>query len=138
MRVSKFWSFMARFAIGGALEASAVVVAGVAYYHSFVATMASKMIVTAPSPANEALKALALLLNLESIEFVDGNECKLLVEEAHPLLTTTTKTTTIVGWPSVIQYLCQHTVLWDSEQSLLVQDWIQLAATALLNGMYGV
>jgi len=93
------------------------------------------MTLSAPAPANEALKALALLLNL-NVEIVPSETCKLVIEEVHPLAENQTRTTTIEGWPSCIKHLAQSTVLWDSANSLQVEDWIQAAATALLNGMY--
>ena len=96
----------------------------------------SSMILSAPEPANEAVKAMVDVLKLsETVEIVtDASICKLVIEEVHPLSEEQTKTTTIVGWPSCIKHLCHSTVLWDHENSLQVEDWIQAAATALLNG----
>lgn len=100
------------------------------------------MIVSAPAPASEALKALVALLKLgETVELVEGannDECKLELSELHPLSNDQTKTTTIVGWSACIKRLCQSTVLWDSQNSLQVEDWIQAAATALLNGKHWI
>jgi hypothetical protein len=107
---------------------------------------ATTMIVSAPAPANEVLKALVALLKLaETVEIVEqGNnhgevECKLELSELHPLQSSNddgpkTKTTTLIGWTACIKRLCQSTVLWDAQRSLQVEEWIQAAATALLNG----
>ena len=71
---------------------------------------------------------------MDLVEGGDGTECQLVSEQVCPLDEAQTKKTTVLGWPSTIQHLCQHTVLWDSTHSLQVQEWIQAAATALLNG----
>lgn len=102
------------------------------------------MIVSAPAPANEVFKALVALLKLAEtppVEIINNHEdeCKLELSELHPLQSSNddgpkTKTTTLVGWTACIKRLCQSTVLWDAQHSLQVEEWIQAAATALLNG----
>jgi prolyl-tRNA synthetase len=101
------------------------------------------MIVSAPAPANEVFKALVALLKLAEtppVEIMNNHEdeCKLELSELHPLQSSNddgpkTKTTTLVGWTACIKRLCQSTVLWDAQHSLQVEEWIQAAATALLN-----
>jgi hypothetical protein len=105
---------------------------------------ATTMIVSAPAPANEVFKALVALLKLAEtppVEIINNHEdeCKLELSELHPLQSSNddgpkTKTTTLVGWTACIKRLCQNTVLWDAQHSLQVEEWIQAAATALLNG----
>lgn len=96
----------------------------------------AKITIYAPRPADKALKTLCELLGKEDVEFVlSPGECKIISEQIHPLAKdAATKTTTIVGWPSCIKFLSEHTILWDSENAAQEEAWIQGAATALLGG----
>ena len=104
----------------------------------FVESMSKNITIEAPAPAVEALKALVALLQLEPrVDWVEGSssstECRLVSEQVHPLDEAQTKKTTVLGWSSTVQHLCEHTVLWDATRSLHVQEWIQVAAAALVN-----
>lgn len=93
----------------------------------------AKTTICAPNPADKALKALVGLLEIGDVEFMLDPACKITVEEVHPM-TDSTITKTILGWPSCVKHLSQHTILWDSENALQEEAWIQEAATALLGG----
>lgn len=103
-------------------------------------------IVEAPAPANEALKALVALLDLQVdiVDSVDGSSsdfCKLVSTQVDPFAVSAEFATrrticTIVGWPAVVAHLCRHTVLWNNKSvdiDALQQEWIQQAANAVLD-----
>lgn len=93
-----------------------------------------KTTICAPKPADKALKVLVSLLGMLDVEFCEDPECKIMVEGVHPLTEDSITKKTIIGWPSCVKYLAEHSILWDTENAMKEEAWIQEAATALLGG----